>query len=177
MNEGNDIIKIAIGVIAVLILVGIVFALIRYASSTKDDAMDNLTSAVGQMDQLKFNGYDNVTVKGAAVSSALYEFDSQPCGIIVKTKAATNPTTNYLAEFTSVPTAVESSGDLKGFYKASFKLDTTTNQFTGYRRDFSVTKDNKLTSTFIKPTASFKSTLIKNESGVTIGIFFEQTST
>ena len=177
MNEGNDIIKIAIGVIAVLILVGIVFALIRYAASTKDDAMDNLTSAVGQMDQLKFNGYDNVTVKGAAVSSALYEFDSQPCAIIVKTKAATNPTTNYLAELTAIPTAIESSGDLNGFYKGSFKLDAATNEFSSYRRDFSVTKDNKLTSTFIKPTASFKSTLIKNESGVTIGIFFEQTST
>jgi hypothetical protein len=161
----------------VLILVGIVFALIRYASSTKDDAMDNLTAAVGQMDQLKYNGYDNVTVKGAAVSSALYEFDSQPCAIIVKTKAAANPTTNYLAALTAVPSAIESSGDLAGFYKGEFKLDATTNQFSAYRRDFSVTKDNKLTSTYIKSTANFKSTLIKDANGTTIGIFFEQTST
>jgi hypothetical protein len=177
MNEGNDIIKIAIGVIAVLILVGIVFALIRYASSTRDDAMDNLTSAVGQMDQLKFNAYDNVTVRGAAVTSALYEFDGQPCAIIVQTRATTNPTTNFLAELSAIPTAIESSGDLRGFYKGAFSLDATTHDFSEYRRDFSITKDNRLTSTYIKPTANFRATLIKDENGTTIGIYFEQIST
>ena len=196
MSKRNQVIGIIIGVIAVII-----FVILGYAVSTKDDYSDidplqkyrNVRPTVqNSMEPLPssiFNYYDRKTWSGKQVLSTLKFFEGRPIGIIAFTKLSKASTTpygiNYGARFEDTSTVA--SGVMPAFYITLANMNKmqgnsfyTKNLYINptlgtmnFNMDTLPTRKMR-TNEFIEPAAKFLAELIKDKSGTIIGICFTQ---
>lgn len=166
MDEANKMIPIIVGVIVAVILIGVVFAIISFSNNAKENAMEDLAAGIGQMDQTKFEPYDNSEQSGSVLSSALVSFKGQPTAIVIKTKAGEQ--VNYLAALEGLPS---DPGADEQYVTAELKEDWDSAE--NYNVNFKDTK-KAASKNFIKPTARYQCWLIKNANEETIGFYAVQ---
>lgn len=177
MDESNKIIGIVVGILVSVIIVGIVFALVAFGNSAKDDSMDDLAAAMGQMDQAKFDKFDNGMLSGSQITAALTEFKGTPVIFIVETKNGSKR--NYLARDGGVATPAHDAADSVSAdfgtdpYVTGPALAMDWDSSASYNVDFRPTK-NSASADFIKTTAKFDCKLIKDANDQTIGIYAKQ---
>lgn len=177
MEDSTKMIQIVVAILVAVIIVGVVFAVVAFSNSAKDSAMDDLTAAIGQMDQSKFDKFDNGMLSGSQVVAALTEFKGTPVIMIVETK--TGSKRNYLArDGGSAPPASDASDSVSADfgtdpYITGPALDQAWDSTDSYNVDFRPAK-NAASADFIKLTAKFDCKLIKDANDQTIGIYAKQ---
>jgi len=87
-NNQNAAIKIAIGVIMTLILVGAMITLFLKVVPSIDKANSKIDTISAQMDMIYFKSYDNTNVSGSEVVSAINTKASSDITVTVKTQAS-----------------------------------------------------------------------------------------
>ncbi|WP_346869104.1 hypothetical protein [Clostridium sp. UBA5119] len=93
-NNQNAAIKIAIGVIMTLILVGAMITLFLKVVPSIDKANSKIDTISSQMDMIYFKSYDDTEVSGSEVISAINTKASSDITVKVTTQAGTEATYN-----------------------------------------------------------------------------------
>ncbi len=88
-NNQNAAIKIAIGVIMTLILVGAMITLFLKVVPSIDKANSKIDTISSQMDMIYFKSYEKTTVSGSEVISAINTKASSDITVTVTTQAGT----------------------------------------------------------------------------------------
>jgi hypothetical protein len=178
MEEGSKMMLIAVAVLIVVIIVGAVFMIVSNANTAVTDSMDDLTAAMGQMDQSRFDKFDNSVLSGAQVVSALTEFKNMPTMIIIETIASDGR--NYLARHNGSATPAWDADDSTGLtwddaapYILGGVLVSDYDAADKYNTDFKPTKTAS-SPDFVKTTAKFDCKLIKDANDATVGIYARQ---
>lgn len=177
MEDSNKMIGIVVAILVSVILVGVVFAIVSFSNSAKDSAMDDLAAAMGQMDQSKFDKFDNGMLSGSQVAAALSEFKGTPVIFIVETKNGSKR--NYLARDGGAAAPASDAADSVSAdfgtdpYITGPTLDMAWDSVESYNVDFRPIK-NSASADFIKLTAKFDCKLIKDANDQTIGIYAKQ---
>ena len=141
---------------------------------------NQLTNQVNQLKESVYSQYDQQTVYGSSVVTAINTYSSDKFSIVVNN----NPTSSAVTQF-SKPTAPASTGEdaLKPYYYgyacSAGKMENSVGYFTA-SLDASADKSGSLApirasgkpGTYINESLRYDSYLIKDSTNTTIGIYF-----
>ena len=183
-------IRVGVTVSLVAALVATVLNLMVISQGILNNSQANLQSGINQVSQQEWRPYDQTNVSGTIVKSSLNLWENRDVAIIVKTKNATGSAAmgyNYgaliegatkitgnpsagLQDTYGVPTGklVRNAGE--SFWTAN--LDVSTGVLMYNHNTMNATAKGQ--DDFILDSASFRSELIKDSTGVTVGIYFTQ---
>lgn len=86
-NEASDTTMLAVTVIALAVVVVIGFGIFQYARSSLNSGSDKLSGALDTVNASDFADYDQKTVSGTKVVSALQNFEGSAAAILIRTNA------------------------------------------------------------------------------------------
>lgn len=203
-EEGVSLAKMAVTVLLVVLIIGAVVAIVYAAYSWFTSGSDKLTDQVVSIDKSSFSQYDDQTVSGTDVLSALKSYRESEISIFVanlETQGGTYTATptaalvvpNYCALTSDAKGATNTSGTamtVNGveiptasvtltngrFEVAGLQWNATTNQ-TERNTNFSPTTTNSNTKCYVKSSAKWYANLVyDNTTGEICGILFRQMS-
>jgi len=73
-DEWKDILKIVIGAIVLIMVIGLVFAIVSYATKTYNGKMDDLKVTVASQDIRQWDMYNNTVLTGSDVIAAIRQY-------------------------------------------------------------------------------------------------------
>jgi len=169
-DEWKDILKIVIGAIVLIMVIGLVFAIVSYATKTYNGKMDDLKVTVAAQDIRQWDMYNNTTLTGSDVIAAIRQY--------AKGKDYENPffvnvtTTNKGNGQFGVEVSGYKDNDTDGILEVSDQdYDTDTNIIT-------LSDIGPKGTCYISDTAKFNSKIIlDNDTSRIVGITFCQVST
>jgi len=176
MEQGVDFVKIGIGVLIVVILVGIVFGIVNYGKSVSNDATGQLQSAQSAMSTSKYSDYAGRKVKGATVQSCIemaYQADEVVIAFNKTTNTSSGAATNVYGLQVDGANTVE-YGDLtfdEETYTATISSDIGPDYAT---TRVAKAKDQSSSANYIATTGSFIGYTALDANGGAIGIVFVQ---
>ena len=175
--------KIGIILIILCALIAIVFSIMSIMKNITTQGADELQHSLSSMTMQKFDDYDQRTISGAQVISAIKLFENQPfCVIVYNNRQASE--TNAANRFTKygLQQVTVTEGTTNFQYNASTKALSVTNGFvTGSLAAGSFTYNNnrkdmnsKISAKYISNSSTYYSYLIKNTSGDVLGIMVDE---
>lgn len=197
-EEGTSLAKMAVGVLLVVLVIGAVVGLVYKAYSWYNSGADKLTSSVVSIDKSSYSQYDDTSVTGTDVLSALKTYRESDISICVANKAVQGTFTLTPADGTvmgavpnycalSVEAATATMGDPANTPAASLTYDEGQWKFmSGLQWDpataqvarntnFSPTTTNANTKCFVKQSGKWYANLIYDDTtGDICGILFRQ---
>lgn len=199
----SGMIRVGVTIILVATLVAVVLNLAVIGQSTLNSGMSNLQAGVTQISQQEFQNYNQRTITGTEVQSAIQLYSGRDIAILVATKACQSysggtatvtkfynygclvkpapiPTSEGQASIiTSIANNVDSSGNLakpaeqRTWYQAEYNVDSSTGSLT-YNNNTVNTQNPAVSEQYILNTAQFRSYLIRNNADQIIGMVFIQ---
>lgn len=178
----SDTLKLGLVVLILCFLVGIVFQLFTMARSITSRSTNQLQSVTNQMVDMSYATYDNQTVFGSTVTSAVSQYSADKMTVVVDNGNTEDPQTvsPSKANANSTPAA---SGDVAyygyaldggitksedgAYYVGTLDTDTA-NKVT----DTSTLKKMGDASVYVNEAVRYQSKLIRDETGEIIGIYF-----
>lgn len=85
-KEGMSVVKIALGIIILLVLVGVVFAIVRLGTSKVNSAQNDLADNMDSAELMQYSRYDNAEVVGSDVLTAVKNYQNSNIKIFVANK-------------------------------------------------------------------------------------------
>lgn len=86
-NETSDTTMLAVTVIFLAVVVALGFGIFQYARSSLNGGIDRLTRTFDTVNVAEYADYDQKTITGNKVTSALQGFEGTECAILIGTKA------------------------------------------------------------------------------------------
>lgn len=191
-KEGFSVVKIGLGSLLVLALIGIVFAIFMLGSNKVNSTTNDLSNTMDSAELMQYAAYDNTEVKGSDVLTAVKNYQTQNIKIYVATKAG-NGATPYSATDLSNGTGISGSVYTYGYMGVQGSSDTapTLNAESGaweasivpgsagsetFNKNFTPLTDKNSTETYVSQSGRFWSYLVYDTStGEMSGILFVQT--
>ena len=139
----------------------------------------NTTSA---LDERSFDSYNQTTISGTTVLSAIRNFQNQPVAVLVRTKRSGDKVMNYDAYLGATsgatsPAWEHTKSDVSaptGVTGMPSKL-TTSQVLYAEQQNLDTTKSTKKSENhYINPNAKFKSVLVYDSNDEVVGIYIEQ---
>lgn len=180
MDDWTVLVKNAVSALVILLAISVVLFLAYLGLDAANASGEKIANTTTAMDMRSYDTYNQTTIKGSTVLSAVKNYQNQPIGVIVRTKGDAGDGMNYnaaltTAEVTDVPASWEFEGGL-GMNDAQSGLITEGGLmvFQDYQNLNTQTATDKSKQTYINPSANFKSALIFNANEEVIGLYMEQ---
>ena len=179
----KDFILIALGLLVSTLLVTITFKVIKPSTESIGTNLTAMQDSMVQMNQTEFNDYDQKTLKGSEVQSAVKLYQDRDYAICIETIGSGTSYNNYcaLVEGTSASSNSKEAPKANGVTDADFKENQLTveglaEDDNGVLRNKNIKNiNNKNSKTeYVRPTANFDARLIRNTNGEIVGIAFKQ---
>jgi hypothetical protein len=199
-EDVSAMIRIAVTVIIVSSLVAAVLNLLVVGRSTMSTGMSNLQAGVNQITLQEFAPYNQKTVYGTEVSSAITLYSGRDIAMLVATNTCINDSTGAAEKFynygalidgnsaagatsmsetptvtcstTAATTGLYRANDGDSYWTAEYEYDTTNSSMI---KTYGNIKNTTMSGAeYILPSGKFYSELVKNSTGEIIGIAFTQ---
>lgn len=149
MNEGKEGIKMAIGLIILLLVASLGFILYNIGKTSANNAMEKVDELNVMLDESRYTDYEGRSVSGNVVQSLVNKYKNDT--VFVKVETKTNTTWyNYSNE--SLTSKVESSVNNENVVNSTIKGEEN----------------------YINPNAKFTCTLYRDANDTIMGVIFEQ---
>lgn len=149
--------KLAVGLLATVILIGVVFLLVRMGKKSVNDSIVKITDAMAEYQDEKYTSYNGATVTGSEVEtlvkSVLNGSETMAVRVITNKDKANNKSVDYkynLDATKGTNAAVITDGGVKSY------------SFTS------------LDDSYINPAGSFKGEVYRDANGVLVAVVFTQ---
>ena len=181
MNEWTTLVKNAVAVLVILLAISVVLYLAYLGLNAANKGGEKLSNTTSALDERSYDSYNQTTISGTTVLSAIRNFQNQPVAVLVRTKRSTD-IMNYDAYLgtsgsSSAPSGWKFAGSLKapdGTSGMPSNLTTDSVLFVDYQ-NLDMTKATKKSEDYyINPNAKFKSVLVYDENDEIVGIYVEQ---
>lgn len=177
MNDWTELVKNAIAALVILLAISVVLFLAYLGLDAANSSGEKIVNTTTAMDMRSYDTYNQTTIKGSTVLSAVKNYQNQPVGVVVQTKA--KDVTNYNALLdtgapTAAPTDWSFAGTLKMNDENSGVVLDDLNVFQDFQNLNTQTATDKSLPSYINPSANFKSVIIFNANGEVIGLYMEQ---
>lgn len=196
-SEMSDSVKMGIAIIIVCILLGIVIGLVMYSRAEANKGISEVSESVSGMENSKLRLYDNTIVSGAEVIAFVQNNKNRDISTNVHTLknpigvnygrvlVNTNMTDFYPSYTTPTPSATAWSVDSGTRVPGPAGKDTTVEGIRtayvlkGHKETYIyntnvVNIQNPKHKTYIRPTAKFRSFLIRDRGDLVVGVLFIQ---
>lgn len=187
-TEGKDLVKIAIGVILLLVVVSVVVALVMMGQNKANSATNDLANSMDQADMLRYDKYNNNEVTGADVVTAVKSFQGQDLKVFIANKGGNGGTAYVPATLTSISGAVQEYGycatsgtstapvfdDVEGKWTAEIVPDNVAN--VTYNTNLNPISDKNSSATYVRQNGRYYAYLVYDKNtGDMCGLLFVQT--
>lgn len=150
-NETNPVLKLIAGIVLVLVIIGVIFGIVMFATNKAESLTTEIDNTVNTMMETKYTKYDGEVSSGNTVLN------------LIKTSYSTGDTI-----YIKVSTLSDTAGKTY-VCDASLSLLTEANQATLVKNAKDKTKNE-----YINPAGNFAGKVVKNSNGAIIGIEFTQ---
>ena len=182
----SDSAKIGIGVLLLCFLIGIVFNVFTMVRSTATKGTNQLQGSMNQMVDATYAAYDNETVFGTSVLNAIATYgQDKMCIVVDNNKNTGNTITLYKPESPVQTNSSQAHVTGKAYYygyplkdkpvasnTVSFYTAVLDTQETRVL-DSSHTKSLGDTAVYVNTQNRYSANLIKDDSGLIIGVYFK----
>ncbi|WP_027088411.1 hypothetical protein [Cohnella panacarvi] len=177
--------RIAIALIVIGVIISVIFVILGFTRGTTNQGISGVSTSMDAMTLARFDDYDQKTISGTQVIAAVKLFEGQPVATVVRTTATmsaaggANTGNNYGALLTNsnkvegndyYTTAVITRTEAQendSFYTVSLVTPISHNLKYTPMTDAG-------TNQFVRPTAKFLAELMKDSTGMIVGICFTQ---
>lgn len=140
----KKIVGFAIGAITLLVFAGLVFGLTNKGKNSSTNTMQQLDSYLAPYDNIQYALYDDSTVSGSEVMELIKNIKDDGISIVVTNGSGNTKTYTYVS--------VTASGSV----------------------DVKNIKDKAVTASYINPSASFESSIVRDANDTVTAIEFKQ---
>lgn len=187
-SDMSDSVKLGLTMLVLCFLVGIVFQLFTMSRSMTSTSTNRLQSSLNQMNDMSYASYDNQTVYGSTVISAVSQFTTDKMVVVVDNQAAFSTSTYSPTDVTvDIPSSADDTCGIgnneAAYYGYALKDSKITigETYCSGTIDQSGDKSNYTaalkamgnTSTYVNEALRYDSMLIKDDTGETIGVYFQ----
>jgi len=120
-NEVSGIAKLGIVLIALAVLIGLGFGIFQISKSTANSGVNDVQSELDGVATSQFTTYDQTTITGTMVGSALSDFEGENVAVLVATQAWVNA----LGDTDSVTGAADGAGQAVAAKGSGFVIFNT----------------------------------------------------
>lgn len=184
MNGGDisDTLKLGLVVLILCFLVGIVFQVFTQARSLASRSTNQLQSVTNQMIDMSYATYDNQTVFGSTVVSAVSQYSADKMTVVVDNSDTDNPTSvtatkanaqaspavsSKIAYYGYALTNGLTASDDNAYYIGTLDADTSKKV-----TDTSTLKKMGDASVYVNEAVRYQAKLIRDETGEIVGVYF-----
>lgn len=185
MDEWPALVKNAVSALVILIAISVVLFLTYLGLDAANASGEKIANTTTAMDMRAYDTYNQTTIKGSTVLSAVKNYQNQPIGVVVSTKSKNIINYNALlstASSGSDPShaAYVGAGDNEWGLAPAMNDEQSGLVLDGlavYQEAQNLntqTATDKSKQSYINPSANFNASLIFNLNGQVIGLYMEQ---
>jgi hypothetical protein len=115
-NEVSSISKLGIVLIALAVLIGLAFGIFQISKGTANSGVNDVQEKLDGVSASTYTTYDQTTITGTMVRSAISDFEGKSCAILVANQAWINLQADVGKESAEAKTATLSSGSNATIY-------------------------------------------------------------
>lgn len=180
-DDWTSLVKNAVSVLVIILAISVVLLLSYFGLNSANKGSEKLASTTSSMDEKAYDTYNQTTISGTTVLSAIKNYQNQPMAILVRTKRSTD-IMNYAAYLgatgaSSAPSNWVFSGALNkpdGTSGMPSKLITENALYIDYQNTDLTKATKKSENYYINPNAKFRSVLLYDVNEEIVGIYMEQ---
>ena len=182
MDDWTTLVKNAVAVLVILLASSVVLFLAYLGLNAANKGGEKLSNTTSALDERSFDSYNQTTISGTTVLSAIRNFQNQPVAVLVRTKRSGDKVMNYdaylgAASGATTPAWEHTKSDVSaptGVTGMPSKL-TTSQVLYAEQQNLDTTKSTKKSENhYINPNAKFKSVLVYDSNDEVVGIYIEQ---
>ena len=160
MDDWTTLVKNAVAVLVILLAISVVLFLAYLGLNAANKGGEKLSNTTSALDERSFDSYNQTTISGTTVLSAIRNFQNQPVAVLVRTKRSGDKVMNYDAYLGAASGATTPAWE---HTKSDVSAPPGTTKST-----------KKSENHYINPNAKFKSVLVYDSNDEVVGIYIEQ---